>query len=204
MIWRVPSTPHDRAGLHADRAAASLFKGPCIAAAIVLFLVPLPGEGWRKDTAADLQAKIDRESNPVKKAKLMVRLGHLDLRQAAADYDNHQMPQGEKLLVQSTTIMENAWTLLKSTGRNPARKPDGFMQLEIGLREETRSLSELRRRVFYLYRGPVDAALKTLNQMHAQVLVGLFPGAAAPPSQVPQVKKRNMPAYQNPDQGAPQ
>lgn len=201
----ISSGLHDGSTPHAGRAVEALFKGPCIAAAIVLLLIPLPGEARRKDTAADLEARIDRESNPVKKAKLMVRLGRLDARQAEEAYDARQFPQGEKLLTQSTAMMQNAWTLLKNSGRNPARKPDGFMQLEISLREESRSLGQLRRRVFYLYRGPVDAALRALNEMHSQVLVGLFPGASPPPPlPAPPVKKKDIPAYQHPGQGAPQ
>lgn len=205
MLRRIPPRPHDDPGYVQDRArrmAGRFLMRPCIAIATILILFPAPSEARRKDTAAGLQAKIDQENNPVKKAKLMVRLGRLDARQAEEAYDAHQIPQGEKLLSESTTIMQNAWLMLKNTGRNPARKPDGFMQLEIGLREETRSLGQLRRRVFYLYRGPLDAALKTLSQMHAQVLVGLFPGAA-PPSPGSAVKKRDVPAYQNPGQGAP-
>lgn len=174
-----------------------------LAAVFVLAFFPAASEARRQDTAADLQARIQHETNPVKKAKLQIRLGRLEVGQAADAYDHRQPSQGQKLLSESTDVMENAWALLKSTGRNPARKPDGFMQLEIGLREETRTLNQLRRRIFYLDRAPVDSALKTLNQMHSQVLVGLFPGAAPSPSGAT-VEKGKIPAYQNHAKGPPQ
>ncbi|MGH9344965.1 MAG: hypothetical protein ACRD19_14545 [Terriglobia bacterium] len=174
-----------------------------LAAVIALTCFPGQGRARHKDNAADLQTRIQRETNPVKKAKFQIRLGRLELAQAAEAYDHREIPQGQKLLSESTTEMEDAWTLLKSTGRNPAKKSDGFMQLEIGLREETRALDELRRRVFYLYRGPVESTLKTLTQMHSQVLMGLFPGAA-PSSSRPNGGKEKIPSYQRPDKGAPQ
>ncbi|MGH9351841.1 MAG: hypothetical protein ACRD2G_06750 [Terriglobia bacterium] len=179
----------------------SLWFHLALAAVVALAFFPGVGQARHQDNAADLEARIQREKNPVKKAKLQIRLGRLDLDQAADAYDHQKMSLGQKLLSESTDEMEDAWTLLKSTGRSPAKKPDGFMQLEIGLREETRALGELRRRVFYLYRGPVDSTLKTLTQMHSQVLVGLFPGAA-PASSGPNAEKRKIPAYQNPGKGA--
>ncbi|MGH9378159.1 MAG: hypothetical protein ACRD1I_05105 [Terriglobia bacterium] len=170
---------------------------------MALSFFPGLSQARRQDKAADLEARIQRESNPVKKAKLKIRLGQLDLDQATQAYDRQEISQGQKLLSESTAEMGDAWTLLKSTGRNPAKKPDGFMQLEIGLRESTRTLTALRRRIFYLYRDPIDSALKTLSQMHSQVLVGLFPGAA-PSSSNPNAEKGKAPAYQNPGKGAPQ
>lgn len=174
-----------------------------LVAVFVLAFFPVASEARRQDIAADLQARIQREKNPVKKAKLQIRLGRLEVGQAADAYHHQQIPQGQKLLSESTTVMGNAWTLLQSTGHNPAKKPDGFMQLEIGLREETRVLTQLRRRIFYLNRDPIDSALKTLNQMHSQVLVGLFPGAAASTSGATS-EKGKIPAYQNPGKGPPQ
>lgn len=174
-----------------------------LAVVFVLVFFSAASEARRQDTTADLQARIQREKDPVKKAKLQIRLGRLEVGQAAEAYNHQQIPQGQKLLSESTIVMENAWTLLKSTGRNPAKKPDGFMQLEIGLREETRALDQLRRRIFYLDRDPVDSALKALNQIHSQVLVGLFPGAAPSPSGAT-VEKGKIPAYQNPGKGPPQ
>lgn len=191
-------------GLEFSRAPRGFFSGCVIAAAALAAVALLPRrcEARHHDSVSDLQAKIGRESNPIKRAKLQVRLGRLEMTQAAEAYDHQRFQSGEALLSQSTASMESAWSLLESTGRNPARKPDGFMQLEIGLREEARSLTELRRRVFYLNREPLDAALKALNALHARVLLGLFPGAAPPGGSAS--PKAKLPAYQTPGKGAPQ
>lgn len=148
--------------------------------ACALALCPARIWGRRHDNPQELAARIEREKNPVKKAKYEIRLGRLILDQAEQAYDGRQIPEGQKLLASYTRQMQDAWKLLAATGRNAAKKPDGFMQLEIALRENNRDLRELRRRVYYLYRRPIDQALKTLGQLHSKVLVDLFPGAAPP------------------------
>lgn len=152
----------------------------CVGLACALCFSPTSARARHKDTAAGLTAQIQRQKKPVKKAKLEVRLGQLEIDQAGDAYDHQQIPQAQKLLSASATEMQDAWSLLKGTGRNAAKKPDGFMQLEMGLSESIRVLHELRRRTFYLYRGPVNGTIKTLSQMHSQVLLALFPGAAPP------------------------
>lgn len=156
-----------------------------IALGCALILSPALIWGRHHDTARDLTPRIQREHNPVKKAKLEVRMGRVLLDEAMEAYDHNQIPKGKELLASYTTEMQGAWKLLQSTGRNAAKKPDGFMQLEIALRENRRELKQLRRRVYYLYRGPIDQTLKTVNQVHSHVLVELFPGAVPPPEPSP-------------------
>ncbi|MGH9378488.1 MAG: hypothetical protein ACRD18_12670 [Terriglobia bacterium] len=168
--------------------------------ACALTLYPSILRARHHDNEPDLTARIQRENNPVKRAKLEIRMGKLLLDQAAAAYDHHQIPQGQKLLSSFTGEMQDAWKLLESSGRNAAKKPDGFMQLEIALRENARALNGLRERVFYLYRGPIDKTLKTLNQVHSRVLVQLFPGAVPPSAASPAAK--GVPALQNTKRGA--
>ncbi len=134
----------------------------------------------RRLDAGKLVARIAREKNPVKKARMEVKLGRFHLDQAIRAYDRRQNRQGQKLLGESQADLQNAWKTLEASGRNAAKKPQGFMKLEIGLREDLRLLRELRRQVFYLNRGPIDAALSSLGQLHAKVLVALFPGAVPP------------------------
>ncbi|MGH9404985.1 MAG: hypothetical protein ACRD3D_04010 [Terriglobia bacterium] len=154
-----------------------------LCAMCVLIAFPARDEARRPPTVKELTARIEREGNPVKKAKLQVRLAHLEIVQAVSAYDHRRIQDGQKLLSTAAAEVQDTWRLLRSTGRNAARKPDGFMQLEIGTREDARLLNELRQRTFYLYRGPIDAALKTLTHLHAQVLLALFPGAAPPGKQ---------------------
>ncbi|MGH9470061.1 MAG: hypothetical protein ACRD1N_06950, partial [Terriglobia bacterium] len=104
----------------------------------------------------------------------------VELQEAVQDYDQHQPDRGVKALAAFSHSMQDSWNVLESSGRNAATKPQGFMELEIALREDDRTLNDLRERISYYSRGPVDDALHRLSQLHSQVLLALFPGAAQP------------------------
>lgn len=145
-------------------------------------LIPAGQWGHHKDNAADLSAHIQREKNPVKRAKLEIRLSRLDLEQAKAAYEHHRLDDGKKLLGSFLGVVNESWSTLKSSGRDAAKKPQGFMQLEIALREDARILHDLRERLSYFDRGSVDQTIHQINQLHSEVLVALFPSASQPSS----------------------
>lgn len=136
--------------------------------------------GHRHESAAELRAKIARERSPVKKAKLEIRLGHVELERAADAFDQNHPRQGQALLARYLKEMDSSWTVLEGSGRNAARKPDGFMNLEIALRENARFLTDLRGNLIYAYQQPIKAILGTINTLHSKVLLALFPGARSP------------------------
>ena len=150
----------------------------CLALGYSFFPGRLRARG--QDSEAELLARIEREKKPVNKAKLEVRLGRVHLQEAISAYEKQQVPQGQKLLASFLDDMESAWSTLRTSGRNAAKKPEGFRELEIGLNEDARRLDDLRRQVFYLNRGPIEQVLSKVNALHAEVLLALFPGAAPP------------------------
>jgi hypothetical protein len=157
-------------------------RRPFAALLLILAGAAVPVRLWARhhEDAASLTAHIEREKNPIKKAKLEIRLSKLELEQAVGSYDHHQLDSGKQQLAAFLGRVQDAWGHLKSSGRNAASKPDGFMQLEIALREDARSLNDLRERVAYFNRVPIDQAIQQLNQLHSEVLIALFPGAAPP------------------------
>jgi hypothetical protein len=145
-----------------------------------IFLSLTPAWGRGHDDAGNLSEQIQRERNPVKKAKLEIRLARLELQQMVEAYNHNQVGQGKRFLGAYLQEVTNSWSMLKNSGRNAAKNPSGFMQLEIALRENARVLHDLHDRLIYLEQNPIEKALGALNQLHSQVLLALFPGAAAP------------------------
>jgi hypothetical protein len=129
----------------------------------------------RKDNEQRLQARIEREQKPVKRAKLKVRLGRLKVSQAIAAYNRGEHGQCQKLLDDYLTVMKSAWADLQDSGRQAWRKSDGFKQLDIGLRENSRILEDLMHRMPYEERGPVEKVYHEAEQLRAAVLEALFP-----------------------------
>ena len=110
--------------------------------------------GGKRDNEEDLKTHIQSEHNPVKKAKIQIRLAKLQLNQAEASYNQGQTEQGAALLGVYASTMQDAWEALRQSGRNGARQPQGFKELELALREGTRRLEDLKHRISYYDREP--------------------------------------------------
>ena len=162
----------------------------CAQAAVFLplacLLAPHPLSAHHRDNETDLRRRIEQEKNPVKKAKDQIRLANLMMDQAVVAYDAKQLGQGQKFLEAYTKIMGESWTTLQASGRNAARNPQGFKELEIALRLGARTLRDLRHRVSYFNRGPIDRTSRELTGVHAAVLDALFPGAVPPKTTAPE------------------
>src|SRR3989442_12162250 len=101
--------------------------------AAVLFLIvfscvpgPAPLAARHPDTEEDLQARIEREQNPVKKAKFEVRLGRGKRTQAIAAYDKGDLDRSNALAAAYLVGMKGACQGLGGTGRNAGKNPEAF------------------------------------------------------------------------------
>ncbi len=130
-----------------------------------------------RETEEQLLERIQREQNPVKKAKYEIKLADLKLQQAQAAYGQRNVELGAKLLGAVVEHMKTSWKILQESGRQAAKQPQGFKELEISLRHDDRLLEDLRHRVNYFDREPVDRAAEEMERIHSQVLLALFPGA---------------------------
>jgi hypothetical protein len=148
------------------------------------FVVPhLAGGGWETDQ--ELAARMERENNPVKKAKIEIRLGRQKLTHAleACEKDDH--PRCQEFLGSFLALMKSSWARLKATGRVAAKQVDGFKELDIALREGSRQLEDLKQRVPYQDIGEIDSAEKETDQLRAEVLRALFPALDVPEGATP-------------------
>lgn len=162
-----------------------------VIAAVVLAIVTAPcSVGARhQPTEQELLARIARETNLPKKARLQAELASMKLDQAAAAFDHDQYDSGRNLLQQYMGWIRKAWNVLEQSGRDATRKPQGFKYLDITLRENARALADLAERTPYEDRGPIEATAKSADALHSQVITALFPdglkeqgGTASPPA----------------------
>lgn len=134
-----------------------------------------------QDNEAQLSARIQSQQNPVRKAKDQMRLGRLKLDQAIAAYGEGNAESGEQLLNAFLGQMNDAWQTLHNSGRNAARQPQGFKELDIDLRQDARMLEDLARRVSYAERAPIGKAQKQAEELRGEVLRALFPALQSSP-----------------------
>ncbi len=137
------------------------------------------------ETEAQLLARMQKEHDPVRKSKEETRLARIKLRQAIQAYAQGNTEQGAQLVSAYLGRIKDSWQVLRSSGRNAARAPQGFKELDIELREDARLLGDLERRISYFERGPMEKAEKEVEQVRAEVLQALFPVTRAPEATKP-------------------
>jgi len=130
-----------------------------------------------RETEEQLLEHIQSEPNPVKKAKYEIRFANLKLEQARDAYEQRDVQLGSKLLEVFVEHMKTSWRILQESGRQAAKQPQGFKELDISLRQDVRLLEDLRHRVAYFDRGPVDKAAQEMERVRSEVLRALFPAA---------------------------
>lgn len=145
------------------------------AAALILLALPATCAARQPDREEDLLARIGRADNPVKKAKYQTRLGRVKLLQAIDAYDKSDFEQGQRLLDAYLERMQQSWQTLRQSGRRPVRQPQGFKELDIALREDARLLEDLKHRVPYTDRDPVEKSVREVERIRSEVLRALFP-----------------------------
>ena len=127
------------------------------------------------ESEAGLLARLRRESDPVRKAKIEIRLSRLKLSQAMSACGKGDFEATNELLAAYLERIKSAWATLKASGRQAHKKPAGFKDLDIALREDSRYLEDLRHRVPYMARSPVDKVAEEVEVLRSEVLKALFP-----------------------------
>jgi hypothetical protein len=140
-----------------------------------------------QDRVAQLQAEFERESDPVRKAKLVPKLGDAQFAQARRALQADDYAQALQVLQQYRDEVRTAHAALKATGVNAEEKPNGFKQLQIHARKGVREMDQIvldlpveQRDAFQAVRRDVAAIEKELFDM-------LFPRQ---PGKGPLQKKR--------------
>lgn len=124
---------------------------------------------------AEYQTKFDNEKNPVRRAKLMDKLGELQFAQLRADVRDDDLDTGIRVLDSYVDDCETVHRGLVDTGINAEKKPDGFKQLEVSVRMNLHRLDELLADIDAEQKKPFVAARKKLLELNKQLVHELFP-----------------------------
>lgn len=176
----------------------SLIFRMVVAASLLAILAPRPVyafPGRSKDKEAELIAKIERENNPGKKARLQLRLARLKLKEAGQAYDAHDFGEGKTLLRQYLGYVRESWATLQGADSAVKKHLRAFKDLEISLREDDRILQDLRHHVPYPESENVKKIAEESRAVHNQVLEAIFPAEGVP--------KRNRKPLSSPKSAMP-
>jgi hypothetical protein len=151
--------------------------------ATVLLLVLTPASYSKR--MANVQKDLDKlekkyaeEKDPVNQAKALAKLLPKEVEHAGVLIQAGKVDEGIEVLTHYQGESHHVYDALVATGRNPVKKPQGYMQLQIALRESVRRLNDVIFMVPYERRQPVEAVRAEMEQLNARLLQELFP---APP-----------------------
>lgn len=121
------------------------------------------------------RSKLEKESDPVDRAKIGIRISEIlleDVSESVRDGDINQMQA--QLTLYSAAIQDAHQTLVDS-GRNAAKKPGGFKELEIALRKHARKFDDFARSLNLENRIPLEQAKDLAIGIRDKLLKALFP-----------------------------
>jgi hypothetical protein len=96
-----------------------------------------------QDRLADDLAKYQHESDPVRKARLLAKFGDEQVDLAKRQLKEDREVDSLHTLEQYRDEVHETVAALNATGVDPERKPAGFKELQIGLRETIRRIDDL-------------------------------------------------------------
>jgi len=142
-----------------------------LAIACALCIAPLRGQ----DLLGKYETQVQSEADPVQKAKILAKLGPLEIDQARKDMTADQDEKSLAVLEHYRDEVRQTVTALDSAGIDVDKHPAGFKELHIGLRETIRRLDD------FIVNVPVDkrpwfrAVRSDLDDLQNALLDALFP-----------------------------
>ena len=146
--------------------------------------LPPPTAG-QQDALSKLQRKYNNEHNPVHKAKVLVRLGELQVAAAAGSSHANDYAAALEKVQQYRGEIDITHSALLGSGANFARNPDGLRQLQLSLRENLRRIQDLVLAMPASQRSIFVAVQQELEAQNQKMIDELFPDLEPAPAKPP-------------------
>jgi hypothetical protein len=151
--------------------------GFILAAALVLGLSLTLATAAAQD--AKLQARFEREKNPVRKAKLMQPLGAAEFEEIENDVNQGNIAEAASILERYRDQARSCIEGLDAKKINAAKHSSGFKQLQISLQEALRRLGEILPALTGDQQPPFLSVRDDLLKMNDHLVHELFPDTPA-------------------------
>ena len=139
----------------------------------LVLLVATPARA--QDRMAELREQFEKETDPVRKARALTRLGNAqwDAARKASAADDYA--EARRLVLQYLDDTETAVKALKASGIDAEKKPRGFKELQIHARKSLRELEQMILSVPAEERGSLEVYRRDLQAIEKQLINDLFP-----------------------------
>ena len=116
-----------------------------------------------------------QSSDPVQNAKAAVKKGELQLAQVRRELNAENYGEALRVLIEYRDAMKSAHASLKASGRDAEKKPGGFKNLQIHIRQSVQRLDQTILTLPVEERGPFDSIRKELDSIDKELIDVLFP-----------------------------
>jgi hypothetical protein len=116
-----------------------------------------------------------RENDPVRKAKLMPRLGDAEFEVIRSDTEAGEYDTALQLLENYRDEVVSTQKALEAKGIDPEKKPAGFKELQISVRESLHRLSEILADMTADQQASFEKVRKELELINRSLVRHLFP-----------------------------
>src|SRR5262245_32184293 len=123
----------------------------------------------------ELQQQFQRENDPVRKVKILSKLGDAQFDRLHRETDEGKFAEALQTIAEYRDEVRTAEAALKATGADPERKPGGFKQLQIHLRKALRAISQTILLVPVEPRERFEALSRELAHINRELVDLLFP-----------------------------
>ena len=124
--------------------------------------------------------KLRRQTDPVDRTKTQIKISDLLLTLISDAVRSNAIERMEARLDDYVSAIQDAHQTMMKTGRDAHRKPKGFKELEIALRQQVRQLDDIARGLSFDQREPVEKAREEATSIREELLKALFGEQNAP------------------------
>ncbi|HEX4003884.1 MAG TPA: hypothetical protein VHX36_14635 [Candidatus Acidoferrales bacterium] len=140
----------------------------------------------QQDAVAQFQARFERETDPVRRAKLMQRLGVDEFAKVQKDVSQGDIAEAGRVVDEYRDQARSCVGALDAKKINAAKHESGFKQLQISVQEALRRLDEILAELTADQQPEFAAARSELQKMNDHLVQELFP--SSPPAKAPAAK----------------
>ena len=152
----------------------------CVFTGVASFAALAPQSLLAENNTAELRARFANETDPVRKAKLLVTLSEAEFREVLKEAESENFGEALAVFKQYRDEAQACQKALEAKEADPEKHPNGFKQLQISLRQSLRRLSDIIVDLSADDQKPFIDVRMDLEQMDRQVMHELFPRRAEP------------------------
>jgi hypothetical protein len=132
----------------------------------------------RSERLAAERGNLTEVTDPVSRTRSYITISEILLSFASEAIRDGAIGDVKPLMDQYIMAVEGGRDAIIDSGRDAERRPDGYKDLEIAMREQLRLLEDMSRKLSLDDRKPIEGAIAAATSVRDEMLERLFPSRA--------------------------